>query len=466
MKSLVIRGASYGLAAFLLLMASGPRARAQGLHLSPLAKAELGDHSLASINADNIQASVKVETVSGCRTLKTLWDTNGETQAASCPVATLTITDKQHPDIPASVTRLTTYDADHRGVMGLTLSMWQLDPTNDRPQVMVSAFTGGAHCCEVTTIFSRATDGTWRHVNMGMRNGGEPFPVMAMGRNSTPVLVTSDDRFLYTFSSYAGSYAPLVIQSLRDNALTDVTRDPAFHDDIVRSLAERRQEWIKDGRNEPNGFLAGYVASSATVGNLIPAWKTMLREQDSKSDPTFAMSRCTLKNLLSTKGNQPCTDEENKPLPFPVALSAFLVQTSYITETQARALPLTADASAAETSPSTPRAEAPSQQKPDGDSVQSYSTTLTNKQATTVFGIALGFFVLIAIGGTVLYFLPFIIGCARGATGLLSIFLVNFFLGVTLIGWIGALIMALCFESRRSYDQRLIDYGAGRRDRP
>lgn len=466
MKSLVMRRAAYGLTAFLLLTASGLSAQAQGLRLSPLATAELGDHSLASIDADNIQASIKVETLSGCQTLQTLWDTNGETGASSCPVATLTITDKQHPEIPASVTRLTTYDASHRGVMGLTLSMWQLDPTNDRPQVMVSAFTGGAHCCEVTTIFSRAHDGTWRHVDLGMRNGGEPSPVMAMGKNSTPVLVTRDDRFLYTFSSYAGSYAPLVIQSLRDNKVTDVTRDPAFHDSIARYLTDQRKNWIKDGRNEPNGFLAGYVASSATIGAVIPAWKTMLREQDSKSDPTFSMSRCTLKNLLSTKGNLPCTDEENKLLPFPAALSAFLVQTGYITEAQAQALPLTAAASAAETAPATPEADTSSQQQPDGDSLHSYSTSLSNKEATTVFGIALGFFVLLAIGGTAIYFLPFIIGCARGSTGLLSIFLVNFFLGVTVLGWLGALVMALCFESRRSYDQRLIDYGAGRRNRP
>lgn len=44
--------------------------------------------------------------------------------------------------------------------------------------------------------------------------------------------------------------------------------------------------------------------------------------------------------------------------------------------------------------------------------------------------------------GSFLYFLPFIIGVAREKRDLLGIFLLNFFLGWTLIGWIVALIWA------------------------
>lgn len=46
-------------------------------------------------------------------------------------------------------------------------------------------------------------------------------------------------------------------------------------------------------------------------------------------------------------------------------------------------------------------------------------------------------------GGIVCYFLPTIIGAARHKTNLVGIFLVNFFLGWSVIGWVVALVMAL-----------------------
>jgi Superinfection immunity protein len=44
--------------------------------------------------------------------------------------------------------------------------------------------------------------------------------------------------------------------------------------------------------------------------------------------------------------------------------------------------------------------------------------------------------------GFFFYFLPFIVALARGKRDLLGIFLLNFFLGWTLIGWVVALIWA------------------------
>lgn len=45
--------------------------------------------------------------------------------------------------------------------------------------------------------------------------------------------------------------------------------------------------------------------------------------------------------------------------------------------------------------------------------------------------------------GLVMYFLPSIIALARSKRDLLSIFLLNFFLGWTFIGWIVALVWAV-----------------------
>jgi hypothetical protein len=44
--------------------------------------------------------------------------------------------------------------------------------------------------------------------------------------------------------------------------------------------------------------------------------------------------------------------------------------------------------------------------------------------------------------GSFLYFMPFIVAVARSKRDILGIFLLNFFLGWTLIGWVVALISA------------------------
>ena len=55
---------------------------------------------------------------------------------------------------------------------------------------------------------------------------------------------------------------------------------------------------------------------------------------------------------------------------------------------------------------------------------------------------------LLLIIGAALYFLPTIIVAIRGAHNGCGIFLTNFFLGWTLIGWVVALIWALASAKR------------------
>ena len=57
----------------------------------------------------------------------------------------------------------------------------------------------------------------------------------------------------------------------------------------------------------------------------------------------------------------------------------------------------------------------------------------------------LGFIWLSAafIVGLVIYFLPTIVASNRGIKNTLGVFILNFFLGLTLLGWVGALIWAV-----------------------
>jgi hypothetical protein len=51
--------------------------------------------------------------------------------------------------------------------------------------------------------------------------------------------------------------------------------------------------------------------------------------------------------------------------------------------------------------------------------------------------------VVLAVAGTVLYFLPTIVGAARGAARMGVIFLLNLLFGWSLVGWLVALVLAL-----------------------
>ena len=51
-----------------------------------------------------------------------------------------------------------------------------------------------------------------------------------------------------------------------------------------------------------------------------------------------------------------------------------------------------------------------------------------------------------ALGFLALYLLPTIIVCTNGHTDKMGVFLVNLLLGWTILGWIGALIWAVCHK--------------------
>ena len=53
-----------------------------------------------------------------------------------------------------------------------------------------------------------------------------------------------------------------------------------------------------------------------------------------------------------------------------------------------------------------------------------------------------------ALGFLALYLLPTIIVCTNGHNYKMGVFLLNLLLGWTILGWIGALIWAVCHKKR------------------
>ncbi len=163
----------------------------------------------------------------------------------------------------------------------VSVQIAELDPGNPYPEVVVSFFTGGAHCCSVTSVVTAAADGSaWQTVDVGEFDGG-PMLAVDLDGDGTYEFETRDNAFLYAFGCYACSEAPLQVLSLRDGSIEDVSAAPRFR--------AAHAAWLKNmivgvPEEEVNGFLAGYVGQKIRLGEGKQAWDLMLKYYDRQSD--------------------------------------------------------------------------------------------------------------------------------------------------------------------------------------
>ncbi len=199
----------------------------------------------------------------------------------------------------------------------------QLDHANPYPEVLISSFTFGAHCCsEVKVLTSDASGKTWTEVDLGHFDGGAIEATDPVG-DGQYVIHSYDNRFLYQFGCYACSFAPARILQLEGTTVVDVTRHPKYVPVHRKNLAVMA-EWFKESERTPaNPFLAAYVANKALVGELADGWKTMLELYDAADD--WGLKVCE----AGTDDNGRCKADEIKR-EFPVVLKAFLAETGHI----------------------------------------------------------------------------------------------------------------------------------------
>lgn len=185
---------------------------------------------------------------------------------------------------------------------------------NGSSEVIVKTFSGGAHCCTNFTIY------TWQNnqfvkAETGFLDGeGGAFEDLDKDRKLE--FSTSDNSFLYAFSSYAGSFPPSLIYAFNNGKFENVTRK------YVKQLKSRAWEMYqaflqnKKENFEVNGILAGYVAQKALLGEYQQGWKFMLANYDPTSDW----------GLTIYQGDQ----EAGKYSNFPDALKSALIKQGYL----------------------------------------------------------------------------------------------------------------------------------------
>jgi len=142
-----------------------------------------------------------------------------------------------------------------RTVEGGSSAMWarativEMDASNGAPEVVLEAYTGGAHCCVEARIATRTATG-WVEVPGGARDG-DGSKLADLDGDGTAEIVSPDNDFLYAFGCYACSVAPLKIEALSGDALVDVSFEPRFRDAhraYLESLEGSREGAPRRGR--------------------------------------------------------------------------------------------------------------------------------------------------------------------------------------------------------------------------
>lgn len=199
-------------------------------------------------------------------------------------------------------------------------SIARMDPATARPQVYFTSYSGGAHCCS-TLIVATEHGGKWVAVPVGEFDGDGNY-LDDINGDGLAEIVLVDNRFLYKFDCYACSAAPLMILSVRDGALVDLSTDPAFqpaHRDWLKQLEEDvdpEERWTSPG------FLAGWVASKIRVGEGDDAWRELNARWNAAGDPGEQVCKA---------GGDPedCAKGDLAVMKFPDRLKLFLDQSGY-----------------------------------------------------------------------------------------------------------------------------------------
>ena len=146
------------------------------------------------------------------------------------------------------------------------------------PEVLVDAFSGGAHCCAETVVWRRGADGAYTARELEWGNGG--YEVRSLDADPRPELVTQDDRFSAAFTAYAASYPPVRVvrfDAARRAGLVSVTRRfPALVRRDLRSILSK----IRSERRRRDAELRGLVAAEVADRYLLGQARSAVRALD------------------------------------------------------------------------------------------------------------------------------------------------------------------------------------------
>jgi len=142
--------------------------------------------------------------------------------------------------------------------------------------VIVQTYSGGAHCCVHVAVALRSGK-TFRLVDVGQWDGDSVAWPRDLSGDGVADFRFVDNVFLYAFGSYADSWAPPLIKTIRGGKVVDVSTDPAFRPLFVADMAKARTACLGAEPNFAGGPCAGYLGDAARLGRFDAAWAEVAR---------------------------------------------------------------------------------------------------------------------------------------------------------------------------------------------
>lgn len=205
----------------------------------------------------------------------------------------------------------------------------RLDAGARLPQIVMTTFTGSAHCCTATKIAIADGPDAWRVIDAELLDG-EGYEFADLDGDGANELISVDNGFLYAFDCYACSFAPTRVSKLVEGRIKDVTADPKYRNFLRGKLAEMEKAAREDRKLwRSNGFLGGWVAAKSLVGEVDDAWRRMLASYDRKSD--WPLEECMTGGDIDK-----CPKNKLRQVTFPQALMKLLVKKDYPTPDRGR----------------------------------------------------------------------------------------------------------------------------------
>lgn len=135
------------------------------------------------------------------------------------------------------------------------------------PDVIIDVFTGGAHCCSISTIV-RSTPKSWGSPRVHDW-ADHSYQLKDAGGSTTPEFITDDPRFTGAYAAYAVSASPIRIFSMEGGQLKVVTTQ--FPDWIRQDVTQWEQRWQEIGKETDPEIVAqgGRAAVAAWVADLV-----------------------------------------------------------------------------------------------------------------------------------------------------------------------------------------------------
>ena len=163
------------------------------------------------------------------------------------------------------------------------LAVARLDPASPLYSVVVTSFTGGAHCCDDVQIATPSPTALTAPTSLPGWTVLHPgaFDSVTLGVGADPrlpadgagvfALVIPDSAFDYAYDSYGGSFAPIHVFGLRSGKLVDRSGDAAFRP-LLESDARRAEGPCRAGGS---GVCPGYLADMARLGRWADGWRVL-----------------------------------------------------------------------------------------------------------------------------------------------------------------------------------------------